>query len=259
MAGYIKVNRKILDWEWYKDINTKTLFLHCLLKANWKDGTFQGEKIPRGSFATSVLSLASETGLTIRQTRTALEHLQTTNELTIKTTNKYSVVTVINYEQYQEDDKQNDKQTTSCNEKVRQSNDNNRRNKEINNNNKKEKKPRKEKYTEEYFNQTEDLKSAFEGFVEMRNTIKKPLTSHAISLLVGSLIKISPDIGVQVDVLDQSTLKCWQGVFPLRNDFVSLREKQTMPQSSMERPKIEEEISDEEFFAAVDSGFGEDD
>lgn len=135
MAGYIKLNRKILEWEWYKDINTKTLFLHCLLKANWKPGSFQGETIPRGSFATSVISLASETGLTIRQTRTALEHLQTTNELTIKTTNKYSVVTVNNYELYQDDDKQDGKQTTNNDEETRHSDDNNRRNKEDNKNN----------------------------------------------------------------------------------------------------------------------------
>ena len=30
---YVKISRKILDWEWYTDINTKVLFLHILLKA----------------------------------------------------------------------------------------------------------------------------------------------------------------------------------------------------------------------------------
>lgn len=33
---YVKISRKILEWEWYTDINTKVLFLHILLKANWK-------------------------------------------------------------------------------------------------------------------------------------------------------------------------------------------------------------------------------
>lgn len=37
MEGYIKIHRKMLDWEWYDDIPTKTLFLHLLLTANWKD------------------------------------------------------------------------------------------------------------------------------------------------------------------------------------------------------------------------------
>lgn len=36
IEGFIKISRKILDWEWYTDINTKTLFLHCLLKANFR-------------------------------------------------------------------------------------------------------------------------------------------------------------------------------------------------------------------------------
>lgn len=256
MAGYIKLNRKILEWEWYRDINTKTLFLHCLLKANWKSGSFQGEIIPRGSFATSVISLASETGLTIRQTRTALEHLQSTNELTIKTTNKYSVVTINNYEMYQDDDKQDDKQTPNKDEETRHSDDNNRRNKEYKKQTK-EKKTRKEKYTEEYFEQSEDLKSAYEGFKEMRATIKKPLTDHAISLLVGSLLKLSSDLSTQADILDQSTLKCWQGVFPLKNDFVSVRERKPIAISQVQAKEPEDEISDEEFFAAVDSGFGE--
>ena len=62
---YVKISRKILEWEWYKDVNTKVVFFHILLKANWKNGRFQGMEIPRGSFATSYQSLAEETGLTV--------------------------------------------------------------------------------------------------------------------------------------------------------------------------------------------------
>jgi len=106
--GYIRVERKILEWEWYKDKNTKILFLHCMLKANWKDGSFMGENIPRGSFVTSLPKLATESGLTVREVRTALEHLKTTGEVTCKTNNKYSLITINNYEFYQADDTQND-------------------------------------------------------------------------------------------------------------------------------------------------------
>ena len=35
---YIKLNRKILKWEWYSDPNTRALFIHCLLKAKWRPG-----------------------------------------------------------------------------------------------------------------------------------------------------------------------------------------------------------------------------
>ena len=103
---YVKISRKILEWEWYTDVNTKVLFLHILLKANWKPGRFQGIEIPRGSFVTSVQNLAVETGLTIRNVRTALKHLENTGEVTSKRHAKFSVITIKNYDKYQSSDNQ---------------------------------------------------------------------------------------------------------------------------------------------------------
>ena len=98
---YVKISRKILDWEWYTDINTKVLFLHILLKANWKPGRFQGTEVPRGSLATSQQNMAAETGLTIKNVRTALKHLENTGEVAVRRHPKFSVITVKNYNQYQ--------------------------------------------------------------------------------------------------------------------------------------------------------------
>lgn len=110
MNGYIKLLRKFLNWEWYTNQNTKDLFIHCLLKANWEDKKFEGMIIKRGSFITSLDKLSNELGFSISQLRTALRHLISTNDLAIKTTNKYRVITVINYDTYQVVDKQNDNQ-----------------------------------------------------------------------------------------------------------------------------------------------------
>ena len=110
---YIKLNRKIIGWEWYLNINVKTLFIHCLLKANWKDGKFEGKDITRGSFVTSLEKLSTETGLSVRQVRTALNHLFLTGELTSKSFSKFRIITVVKYEQYQLCDKQVDNQLTS--------------------------------------------------------------------------------------------------------------------------------------------------
>lgn len=98
---YVKISRKILEWEWYKDVNTKVVFFHILLKANWKNGRFQGMEIPRGSFATSYQSLAEETGLTVMNVRTAIKHLKLTQEITVSQRSKFSVITVKNYDAYQ--------------------------------------------------------------------------------------------------------------------------------------------------------------
>ena len=105
--GYIKIYRSLLDWEWYSDINTFKVFIHCLFKANWKDGRFRGQEIKRGSFVTGRKKLAKELKMSEREIRTALNHLKSTNEITIKTTNRYSIITVVKYSFYQDvpDDK----------------------------------------------------------------------------------------------------------------------------------------------------------
>ncbi len=40
IGGYIALHRQMLNWEWYKNTNTKVLFIHLLLKANYKDLSF---------------------------------------------------------------------------------------------------------------------------------------------------------------------------------------------------------------------------
>ena len=106
MSDYIKLYRSLIDWEWYRNINTKVLFIHMLLKANWKDGRFEGKIIPRGSFVSSLSRLSEETDLTIREVRTAISHLETSGELTSKRHSKYSVFTIKNYDLYQGSDNQ---------------------------------------------------------------------------------------------------------------------------------------------------------
>lgn len=103
---WIKLFPKMLNWEWYKDVNTKVLFIHCLLNAQWKDGKFENIVIPRGSFATGRKKLAKELGLSEQEIRTALKHLISTNELTIETNNKFSIISVVNYDLYQQPNQQ---------------------------------------------------------------------------------------------------------------------------------------------------------
>ena len=105
MGGHIKIDRKILEWEWYSDINTCRLFIHLLLKANWKDGRFHGTEVPRGSLVTSYNSLAKQTGLSVQNVRTAIKHLILTGEITSKQQAKFTVITVKNYDKYQLDNR----------------------------------------------------------------------------------------------------------------------------------------------------------
>lgn len=101
MNGHIKLHRSILDWEWWDDINTFRLFTTILLLANWKEQKWHGKVIPRGSLWTSLPALSEKSGLTIQQTRTSLNKLKSTGEITDESTGEGRLVTVVNYGFYQ--------------------------------------------------------------------------------------------------------------------------------------------------------------
>jgi hypothetical protein len=104
--GFIKLYRSLLDWEWYTDTNTFRLFTHCLLRANYQDTKWRGVDIKRGSFITSLNTLVEETNLSVQNIRTSLDKLKSTGELTSKSHSKYRIVTLNNYDLYQQDNKQ---------------------------------------------------------------------------------------------------------------------------------------------------------
>ena len=111
-TGFILLFRQITEWEWYQNPNTFRLFVHCLLMANFTDGRFEGEEIKRGQFVTSLPSLSKQTKLSIQQVRTALDHLKSTGEITDRIYPKYRVITVVKYNDYQQDNRQNNSQST---------------------------------------------------------------------------------------------------------------------------------------------------
>lgn len=102
MSGWVCLHRALIDWEWYDDTNTVRLFVHLLLKANHKPKVWRGEHIPAGSFITGRKALSEETGLSERNIRTCFDKLKSTGEVTIKATNKYSLVTITNWDIYQQ-------------------------------------------------------------------------------------------------------------------------------------------------------------
>jgi hypothetical protein len=99
--GFIKLHRSILKWEWYTDANTFIVFIHLLLNAQWEDSRYRGYEVPRGSLVVGRKKLAKELKISERSVRTSLEHLKSTNEITIKSTNKFSIISITNWEKYQ--------------------------------------------------------------------------------------------------------------------------------------------------------------
>jgi ribosomal protein S17 len=100
--GFIKLHRKIIEWEWYSDINVCRVFLHLLVTANFENKKWQGIDISRGQVITSLEKLGKSTTLTIQQVRTALTKLKSTHEITIKATKLHTFITLTNYNLYQD-------------------------------------------------------------------------------------------------------------------------------------------------------------
>lgn len=98
---YIKLFRKMLTWGWYGDTNTFRVFMHILLTANYTPKEYRGQMIGAGECVFGRKAWAEKLGLSERQVRTAIEHLKSTNEITVRATNKFSVITVTNWKFWQ--------------------------------------------------------------------------------------------------------------------------------------------------------------
>lgn len=103
--GYIKLFRKITEWEWFNDPNVLVVWIHLLLDANWEDGEWRGIKVPRGSLVTSLPRLSAETGLTIKQLRIVLDKLERGTIIGRKRAGERAgdgtMITICKYEDYQ--------------------------------------------------------------------------------------------------------------------------------------------------------------
>lgn len=108
--GYIKLHRSILKWEWWDDANTMRVFLWLLLNAQYENSRYHGIEVPKGSLIVGRKKLSNEVGISEQSVRTALEHLKSTNEITIKSTNKFSLVTIVNWAKYQYRDDESNQQ-----------------------------------------------------------------------------------------------------------------------------------------------------
>jgi len=101
MSGWIKLHRKITDWEWFEDKNTFIVFITLLLMANHKEKKYKGIVVKVGTIVTGRDILARQTKLTVQQIRTALSKLKLTNEITIETSPQGTVIEIVNYKKYQ--------------------------------------------------------------------------------------------------------------------------------------------------------------
>jgi len=111
--GWIKLHREMVNWRWYKNRNVKILFIHLILRSNHEDGSYENVTISKGQLITGRKRLSEETGLSDREVRTALRKLEDTQEIIIKTTSKFSIITICKWDDYQGKDFIKDQPSTN--------------------------------------------------------------------------------------------------------------------------------------------------
>ena len=136
MDGWIKLHKKLKEWEWYTYPNMMLFWVHLLFLANWKEKTWRGNIIKRGQFVCGVKTLGDDIKLSHQQIRNLLSKLKLTKEITINTTNKFTTITICNYETYQQTEKTEQQATQQSNNNqttIKQQQLKKERNKEVKN------------------------------------------------------------------------------------------------------------------------------
>ena len=98
--GFIKLSRSLLEWEWHDEPKTAYLYIVLLLLANYEETLWRGETLRRGQLLTGRRQLSFASGLSEREVRTALSHLRKTGYAEVKSKSKYSIITLMRYDDH---------------------------------------------------------------------------------------------------------------------------------------------------------------
>ena len=101
-SGHVILPRLFFrDWEWSDDANTVAVFLRLLIEADIVPNTWHGIEVPRGGMVSSYAKLAEKTGLSVKQVRTAIKHLEAAGYVARTTYAKCTVFAVKNFDIFQ--------------------------------------------------------------------------------------------------------------------------------------------------------------
>lgn len=217
--SFIKIDRKLKDWEWFNDGNTLKVWLYLLLCAQYQPKKFNGIEVGRGQIVTGRKKLSEQLNMSEQEIRTCLNRLKKSENITIKPTNKYSVITIVKWNEYQLQDAEPNQQANQQSTNNQPTTNHNTRNKEYKEINKKE----------IYKEKSGEFVEVFEHYIEHRKKLRKPMTDYAIELAIKKLNKMG-DERKQIAIINQSIMKGWSGL-------LELEQQDKMPEYDMSKNK----------------------
>jgi hypothetical protein len=216
--GWIKVFRSLPAWRWYKDANTKSLYLHLLLNACIRPTPFMDFVLQPGEYVSTVRALAYELNMSDKAVRVAMSHLIATNDMAIKTTNKYTIFSVQNWEKYQGNGNQEGKQNGNPRANIE---------KELKNNILLSPAPAREEFKFDFnfddlvggTNLTDIEKKLFAEFIknwEYYHGKGKKMTIFIATGQLEKLLRLPDDI--KLEALKRAISEKWQNIHDIRRD-----------------------------------------
>lgn len=227
MDSFIKLYRRFLEWGWHDDPNMVSLFIHLLLMANYEAKEWHGITIERGQFVGGRKVLAEMTGISEQTIRTCLSRLEATGEITRKSTNKFSIITITKYDSYQQSLKA--EQPTTNQQLTNNQPTTNQQlttTKEI----KKEKKEKNNNITPIIpFEVSPEFLPAFTLWLEYKKEKKQSYKGEkSLKAIYKRLLTLSgnnPDVAMAI--VEQAMANNWAGLYALKDDHVSKVDKRT--------------------------------
>lgn len=115
MEGWVKIYRKMLDnpivW---KDSDTVAIWVYLLLNATHKaiPALFKGKKIQLepGQLITGTISISKKLKINKDKVQRTLKCFEDDKQIAQQTSNKNRLISILNWDEYQNSDNQNDKQ-----------------------------------------------------------------------------------------------------------------------------------------------------
>lgn len=208
--GWVKLHRKMLDNPIImKDAEHLAVWMYLLLNATHAEypALFRGKKITLqpGQLITGRKSIANTLSVNESKVRRILDVFESDQQIDRQRSNQNTLITLKNWDKYQLLDQQIDQPMTNERPTDDQPVTTNKKNKNVKN----------EKNVINY-SDIPELNEAILEFIKFRKSVKKPMTDNAVKLMLGKLNKMTSNVGEQIEILNQSILGGWTGIYPLK-------------------------------------------
>ena len=258
--GWIKLHRKMFENPIVmKDADHLAVWIYLLGSATYTEcpALFKGKKImlQPGQLITGRKIIAEKLTINESKVRRILDNFEDDQQIDRQRSNQNTLVTLVNWEKYQNFDQQNDQRMTSRNGKndtlVNKSQPENDQQSDQQKDIEKtlkssdcevvddesdqqsDQRATNERPTSDQrattnnniknikniiniYSENEVLNEALLGFIEHRKGMDKPMTDKGIKLLMEELNKLSSDVNEQIEILNQSIVNGWTRIFPLK-------------------------------------------